>query len=208
MSGGTLVALAADEIIMDPNAVLGPVDPQIGEFPAASIIEAVELKSAEKAEDRTLILASVARKALAQVHATVVGILTAGGFPVQKAQDVADLLATGRWTHDYPIDIALAQRMGLRVAEFDADGDLRSDGPLPAAHPATAVGVVHTYSLSKGPGAAPRVRALPPEQPEAVVGSPIRGIRRPRGRTALAGGLAGSGTSARTLAYRPDRTRP
>ncbi len=27
MSGGTLLALSADEIIMDPNAVLGPVDP-------------------------------------------------------------------------------------------------------------------------------------------------------------------------------------
>jgi ClpP class serine protease len=31
MSGGTLLALAADEIVMDANAVLGPVDPQIGE---------------------------------------------------------------------------------------------------------------------------------------------------------------------------------
>ena len=31
MSGGTLIALAADEIVMDPNAVLGPVDPQLGQ---------------------------------------------------------------------------------------------------------------------------------------------------------------------------------
>jgi ClpP class serine protease len=38
MSGGTLIALAADEIVMDRNAVLGPVDPQIGELPAASIL--------------------------------------------------------------------------------------------------------------------------------------------------------------------------
>lgn len=30
MSGGTLIVLAADEIVMDPNAVLGPVDPQLG----------------------------------------------------------------------------------------------------------------------------------------------------------------------------------
>ena len=30
MSGGTLIAMAAQEIIMDRNAVLGPVDPQIG----------------------------------------------------------------------------------------------------------------------------------------------------------------------------------
>ncbi len=29
MSGGTLIVLAADEIIMDPDAVLGPLDPQI-----------------------------------------------------------------------------------------------------------------------------------------------------------------------------------
>jgi ClpP class serine protease len=36
MSGGTLIALAADEIVMDSNAVLGPVDPQIGDMPAAS----------------------------------------------------------------------------------------------------------------------------------------------------------------------------
>lgn len=30
MSGGTLIALAADEIVMAPHAVLGPVDPQLG----------------------------------------------------------------------------------------------------------------------------------------------------------------------------------
>lgn len=30
MSGGSLIAMAADEIAMDPNAVLGPVDPQLG----------------------------------------------------------------------------------------------------------------------------------------------------------------------------------
>ena len=41
MSGGTLIALAANQIIMDPNAVLGPVDPQIGSYPAASILSAV-----------------------------------------------------------------------------------------------------------------------------------------------------------------------
>src|SRR5947208_2793758 len=31
MSGGTLIALAADEIVMCEHAVLGPVDPQLGE---------------------------------------------------------------------------------------------------------------------------------------------------------------------------------
>jgi ClpP class serine protease len=47
LSGGTLIALAADRIVMDPNAVLGPVDPQLGGpqgsyYPAASILKALE----------------------------------------------------------------------------------------------------------------------------------------------------------------------
>src|SRR3989442_4185755 len=39
MSGGTLIALTADEVVMDPNAVLGPVDPQIGGVPPAPLLE-------------------------------------------------------------------------------------------------------------------------------------------------------------------------
>jgi len=37
MSGGALIALSADEIVMDPNAVLGPVDPQLGTQQASRI---------------------------------------------------------------------------------------------------------------------------------------------------------------------------
>jgi len=45
MSGGTLVAMAADEIAMDDNAVLGPVDPQLGQFPAASVLRVLDQKN-------------------------------------------------------------------------------------------------------------------------------------------------------------------
>jgi ClpP class serine protease len=41
MSGGTLIALAADEIVMCSHSVLGPIDPQIGQSPAASLIKVV-----------------------------------------------------------------------------------------------------------------------------------------------------------------------
>src|SRR5207247_11401340 len=74
MSGGTLIALAADEIMMDPNAVLGPVDPQIGEYPAASIVRAAQIQNPNR-DDRTLILADVAEKALRQVQEVVHGLL-------------------------------------------------------------------------------------------------------------------------------------
>jgi ClpP class serine protease len=43
MSGGTLIALAADEIVMDENAVLGPVDPQVDRTPAASVLRVLDL---------------------------------------------------------------------------------------------------------------------------------------------------------------------
>src|SRR4051812_38384875 len=52
MSGGTLIALAADEIVMDANAVLGPVDPQLGDMPAASIVKVVEIKGPQRSEER------------------------------------------------------------------------------------------------------------------------------------------------------------
>jgi ClpP class serine protease len=45
MSGGTLISLAADEIVMNEYAVLGPVDPQLGEYPAASLTKVYEKKT-------------------------------------------------------------------------------------------------------------------------------------------------------------------
>lgn len=102
MSGGTLVALAADAIIMDENAVCGPVDPQLGEYPAVSILKAVAAKPSHRLEDRTLILADVAGKAMSQVKKTVYDILLDKMSP-EKAEEIAQALTEGRWTHDYPI---------------------------------------------------------------------------------------------------------
>jgi ClpP class serine protease len=68
MSGGTMLALAADEIHMDDNAVLGPVDPQLGEYPAVSILRVLEQKDRNEIDDRTLILADMAEKAMKQVQ--------------------------------------------------------------------------------------------------------------------------------------------
>ena len=115
MSGGTLIALAADEIVMDENAVLGPVDPQLGQYPAASILKVVEAKPLANIEDHTLILADIARKAMAQVRATVVELLTANGMDAERAEAIAEALSSGRWTHDYPISVGEAQALGLPV---------------------------------------------------------------------------------------------
>src|SRR6478672_11081427 len=60
MSGGTLISLAADEIVMSEHAVLGPVDPQLGKFPAASILKVLGKKPPKDMEDETLIMADQA----------------------------------------------------------------------------------------------------------------------------------------------------
>ena len=119
MSGGTLVALAADEILMDPDAVLGPVDPQLGSlprgsWPAASILKALEQENPNR-DDETLILGDVARKAVDQVRATVRELLD-GRVPDEEADRLAALLSEGTWTHDYPIRLEEAGRLGLPVS--------------------------------------------------------------------------------------------
>lgn len=114
MSGGTLIALAADEIIMSPYAVLGPVDPQLGQYPGASLVKVVEQKPINKVDDETLILADVSRKAIVQVKNASRELLMRH-MAQDQAESLADKLATGTWTHDYPISAEEATRLGLSV---------------------------------------------------------------------------------------------
>jgi ClpP class serine protease len=114
MSGGTLLALAADEIVMDENAVLGPVDPQIGQWPAASIIKVAESKPIERVNDETLILADLSRKAMTQIKEFVL-IKLLDDFPADRANELADKLSSGQWTHDYPLTIDQLSELGLPV---------------------------------------------------------------------------------------------
>ncbi len=115
MSGGTLIALAADEIIMDENAVLGPVDPQIGQMPAASILKVLEQKEAKDIDDQTLILADVSRKAIDQMRDYIKKLLTSKGMEAQKAERIAEELAIGKFTHDYPLTVDYLRSLGLNV---------------------------------------------------------------------------------------------
>jgi ClpP class serine protease len=125
MSGGTLIALAADEIVVDRHAALGPVDPQLGQYPAASLVEVA--KRPGDRDDQTLILADVARKAIVQVESFTRRLLERR-MPAQQAQEVAHLLATGVWTHDHPLQAAelsalrLPVRVGVPVLERELMG--------------------------------------------------------------------------------------
>jgi ClpP class serine protease len=115
MSGGTLIALAADEIVMCEHSVLGPIDPQLGDSPAASLIKVVEQKPVAKVDDRTLVMADVGRKAITQVKQAAGELLTRR-LPAEQATALAEKLATGIWTHDYPIWASTGTSLGLPVS--------------------------------------------------------------------------------------------
>ncbi|MDX6411152.1 MAG: hypothetical protein QOE91_668 [Gaiellaceae bacterium] len=112
MSGGTLIALAADEIVLDSHATLGPVDPQLGQYAAASILAALEVQ--QRHDDSTLILGDVSRKAIFQVE-TFVRQLLGRRLEPARARDVAHILSTGVWTHDHPLSASDLVALGLPV---------------------------------------------------------------------------------------------
>jgi ClpP class serine protease len=115
MSGGTLIALAANEIVMDPNAVLGPVDPQIGGLPAASILKAVELKKPLQVSDEVLILADMAAKARIEVASFLLEILQKR-LPKDQATNLAAALTEGSVTHDFPLTVDILRNVGLSIS--------------------------------------------------------------------------------------------
>jgi ClpP class serine protease len=130
MSGGTLIALAADEVVMSDHAVLGPVDPQLGQFPAASLLKVIKAKPIAEVEDETLVLADQAEKAIIQLREFVKGLLASKLGP-DRADELARLLTEGTWTHDYPITFDAAQQLSLPVSSDMPDEVMQLMGLYP-----------------------------------------------------------------------------
>lgn len=82
----------------------------------------VAKKPINEIDDQTLILADVAEKAVRQLRESVKELLTRTQ-PPEQAEKLAELLATGTWTHDYPITFDQAKALGLNVRS-DMDPDI------------------------------------------------------------------------------------
>ncbi len=114
MSGGTLIAFAADSIIMDPHAALGPVDPQLGDmqgsYPATSLLAVVGKKKIDEIDDKTLIFAEEARKAMSQMRNLLTKILE-GKCGGEKMEGIIEEFVSGKYTHDHPFMAEQAQAL-------------------------------------------------------------------------------------------------
>jgi ClpP class serine protease len=113
MSGGTLIALSADEIVIDAHSALGPVDPQLGEYAARSLVRVASMPGEH--EDRTLLLADIGRMAIVQVEDFVTRLLEKR-MPPDRAAAIAKLMSTGTWTHDHPLLARDLMPLGLPIS--------------------------------------------------------------------------------------------
>jgi len=103
---------------MDPDAVLGPLDPQINlgnrSYPAPSVLRAVKEKGTN-VEDTTLVLADIAEKSLKEMQRLIVRLLS-DKLGIEKSWELARKLTEGEWTHDYPLTFEEAKELGLPVS--------------------------------------------------------------------------------------------
>ncbi|KCZ73040.1 ClpP class periplasmic serine protease [Candidatus Methanoperedens nitroreducens] len=116
MSGGTLIALAADEIIMEKDSVLGPVDPQLGGVPAGALISLLGKKPPESISDDNIMLSEEARKGILRVQKLVEWLLR-DKMEKEKAKKLAEFLTGGYTTHDTPIVFEVAKGFDLNVKQ-------------------------------------------------------------------------------------------
>lgn len=119
MSGGTIIALAANEIIMDKDASLGPIDPQVGDFirgifPAPTWLH-VAMKKGNEAEDVTLAMSDVSEKALNFTRNVVNELLDGKFVDKDKQKQVVEKLVGGEMVHAQLISATDARALGLPV---------------------------------------------------------------------------------------------
>lgn len=115
MSGGTFLCLASDHILLDENAMLGPVDPQLNGMPASAYLRVMKEKERNAVGDNTLMMADMAEKATVQLQQMAFELLKPK-LGEEKAAEVAIALTEGRWTHDYPLYAETLREMGLPVS--------------------------------------------------------------------------------------------
>lgn len=94
-SGTALLAFAADEIAMSPNAVLGPVSPMIGRTPAPSVLRIARERG--MTDEWMLGLLDRAERRIASVKEALRWLLEEK-FPRERAEELAARLVEGDWS--------------------------------------------------------------------------------------------------------------
>lgn len=167
MSGGTLLALSCQEIVMGKHSSLGPVDPQIGGMPAQGILEEFEQASKEVKADPTRIglwqpiiakywptLITSSRHAIDWSDQLLRTYLTNGMLkddkPAargQKIKKIADHLGkqAKSKSHNRHINPDVAESLGLKIVRMESDQKLQD--LVLSLHHAVSITMTQTHAV-------------------------------------------------------------
>jgi ClpP class serine protease len=121
MSGGTIISLAADEIVMAPHAVIGPIDSQFPVFhlrrmmPSRAVLDLVNTKPSSRINDELVELGIECKRSVPQDHKGAVGLMK-GTYSQAVSDRVVHTLNDGTLTHGFPVTLSHARKLGLNVS--------------------------------------------------------------------------------------------
>ena len=117
MSGGSLLALSCKELIMTPNACLGPIDPQLGslfKFGSAKAWEEIVKFKGKKAEDQSISFAMMGKQYTKSIAAHLNNIIDFDLNNRQKSK-LIQFLTDGSIEHAYPLTPSDLSNFGIKV---------------------------------------------------------------------------------------------
>ncbi len=122
MSGGTIISLAADEIVLAPHAVLGPIDAQFPVFhlrrmmPSRAVLDLMAAKPGSRIHDELVELGIECKRSVPQDHKGAVELMK-GTYSPAAADRIVHTLNDGSLTHGFPVTVSHARKLGLNVSE-------------------------------------------------------------------------------------------
>jgi hypothetical protein len=117
MSGGSLLALSCKELLMSPNASLGPIDPQLGslfKFGSAKAWEEIVKFKGKKAEDQSISFAMMGKQYTKSIQAQLNTIIDFDLNTKQKNK-LIQFLTDGNIEHAHPLTTTDLNAFGIQV---------------------------------------------------------------------------------------------
>ena len=117
MSGGSLLALSCKELLMTPNACIGPIDPQLGslfKFGSAKAWEEIVKFKGRKAEDQSISFAMMGKQYTKSISAHLGQVIDFNLNASQKDK-LIKFLTDGSIEHAYPLTINDLIKFGIPV---------------------------------------------------------------------------------------------
>tara|TARA_R110000868_G_scaffold53249_1_gene167323 strand:+ start:21887 stop:22933 length:1047 start_codon:yes stop_codon:yes gene_type:complete len=118
MSGGTMIALAADKVVLDPTASLGPIDTIYGGFPTETYRDLLEKKGPLATQDVLVMLAHEAEKYDVYANKVARQIVNPAHKPNGDKDDhtLADYLSAGTLSHSQAVTPKDAKDRGMNIS--------------------------------------------------------------------------------------------